>query len=358
MTIIFMDGFDDRTNLNDGFNEGDETYTAWGLWLECYDGPDNGTAPGILEGEGRYGGNSMALLHDNLYDWESLFNEIAFTASNEFVFGFAFRALMNPYPFEFRYFTGSVWRSLVQFEITPEGRVRIQRRVGGSNQVYAYSSQFKHISEYGWHYFWGKMEVGKGAGNDSLALWIDGEQVMDASGLELSVGLGTPARAYFPSNASEMDDMYLISGTTTPLGECRILAVKPSGAGAASGFTPNGEATNWECVDEVFQDFDTTHNSGSGSGTRDSFPVTALSSQINSGSTVHAVKVRCMASASAAEQIRPYLLISGTRYYGTAFSPPSSSYAYTEYIWETNPDTAGAWTVAAIDALEIGYEIV
>ncbi len=365
MPIQICDGFDDRLNLDNGVNEGDY-YNGWGLYNNVWDGDDFGTVRGIRTGEGRYDlKNAMALEADpSEFDGgDSQFIEKHFSAATEFCFGYAFRSTMNGNPIVFYTLqSGFLWRTCVRIELREYGHVLVKRRVSGGSTTlenYLVGQGLKKFSQHGWHYMHGIMEVGKGNNNDSLRIWIDGVEIITGINLTLSQGYGGMVRCDLPYSGPEVDDIYLMSGTLSSPGEVRILASFPNGAGADANFTPQGASNNWETVDEMDQDFDTTYNQSNGtSGHRDSFTIQPMSNQVAAAASIPAVIVRCMASANASEQLRPYLRISGTRYYGTAFSPPSGRYQYGQHIWETNPNTSSPWTLSDLDNLEIGYEVV
>lgn len=63
--------------------------------------------------------------------------------------------------------------------------------------------------------------------------------------------------------------------------------------------------------------------------------------------------------ATGPQQAKPYLLISGTRYYGTTFALTTSFLPY-NYTWALNPSTGLAWTAADANAatLQSGWEMV
>lgn len=63
--------------------------------------------------------------------------------------------------------------------------------------------------------------------------------------------------------------------------------------------------------------------------------------------------------ATGPQQAKPYLLIGGTRYYGTTFALTTGFINY-QYTWLVNPATAAAWTMSDINAatLEWGWEAV
>lgn len=59
------------------------------------------------------------------------------------------------------------------------------------------------------------------------------------------------------------------------------------------------------------------------------------------------------------QNIRPYLIIGGTRYYGTTFAL-DVTFKNFEYTWDNNPATTTDWTTAEVNdaALEMGWEAV
>jgi hypothetical protein len=76
---------------------------------------------------------------------------------------------------------------------------------------------------------------------------------------------------------------------------------------------------------------------------------------------VTGVTASCRAwyEAGGPTQIKPYLMIGGTRYYGTTFTLTLTAAAY-QYTWTTNPSTGVAFTPAEANSatLEWGWEAV
>lgn len=93
-------------------------------------------------------------------------------------------------------------------------------------------------------------------------------------------------------------------------------------------------------------------------GDRRSFVAAARSlTQMIKGVTA---SVRAMrVDATGPQRIRPYLLISGVRYFGPSFLLTTGLAPY-QHTWETNPATGAAWTNAEANAasLEFGWEAV
>lgn len=362
MTLIYFDGFDDRQNVMDGLYEtGDATYTGWGLTTYIYDGEDDGSYLGARQ-VSRYDSIGYSLAATDIDSWYEYHN-VELHASdgntyNYWHFGFATSdgSLGN----RVALYNGTSYQVFVS--VDPTGDITLDGRDSGGTFCAAYSNQGHQSMMGGGAVYEIYIGAGLGAGNDFAKIWVNGELVIDATGLTLTYSVGTPCdKAYIPYYTGTVDDIWCYASNSpisAPIGEHRVLSMKPIGAGNNSDFTPLA-GNNYENVDEYNQDFDTSYNSSDGtSGHRDDFEMSNLSDQVGINSTVKALTVRAMVTASASEQVRPYVEVGGTRYYGDAFSPPSTSYMYAEHIWEVNPATSNPWTVSEIDAVKAGYEVV
>jgi hypothetical protein len=139
--------------------------------------------------------------------------------------------------------------------------------------------------------------------------------------------------------------------TATPL------ILRPNAVGTTTNLQRNTGSNNYEMVDDVSPDGDTTRVYRSSDGTRvDAYgiPDAALDVRPIESVTVHiVVAMDSSASGSAKEVIR----IGGNNYYGNTESL-TTSYVDKYYTWTTNPSTVNlAWTWADIDALESGVEL-
>jgi hypothetical protein len=156
----------------------------------------------------------------------------------------------------------------------------------------------------------------------------------------------------------DFDDLYVLdqSGSApwnTFLGDCRVDALLPSGAGATTGWTPSTGA-NYACVDETAPNDDTDYVSTSTTGATDTYtypdaPVT--------GATIYGIQ-HCLAlkkSDAGTCTVAPVVRHSGTDYVGSDLSP-STSYAYGLAVQQTNPGTSAQWTEAGFNAAEFGVK--
>lgn len=106
---------------------------------------------------------------------------------------------------------------------------------------------------------------------------------------------------------------------------------------------------------------DTDYNSFTAAGEKRSYTL-STTNRNNISRYAKAVTAACRAMRldnTGPQQIRPYLLIGGTRYYGTTFMLTTGWDAY-HYTWRDNPATGLAWEIAEVEdtALEVGWEAV
>jgi hypothetical protein len=123
-------------------------------------------------------------------------------------------------------------------------------------------------------------------------------------------------------------------------------------ADGSVAWTPNGAATNADCINEANPDSDTTYNSSAVPGDQDLFTVTppALTGTINLlGATVISRK-----DDASPVFISPSIRTNGTTVQGTSIGQ-GASYQGNTTPWQINPVTGVPFTPAEIDAIQFGY---
>lgn len=146
------------------------------------------------------------------------------------------------------------------------------------------------------------------------------------------------------------------SGTdsTDWLGDCSIELLTPDGAGNYTQFTPLS-GSNYQNVDEApATDDDTTYNSSSTAGHKDTFTCSNLTATAGS---VYAVQVGYVAKreAGGGRLIRSMIRTSATDANGTGRYVPSY-YGHRHDLFEN--DAGGSdWTISSVNAMEIGYNL-
>ena len=154
------------------------------------------------------------------------------------------------------------------------------------------------------------------------------------------------------------DDVYACddsgSANNDLLGDIRVVALAPTGAGNYSQFTPS-TGSNYQNVDDATPDGDTTYNSDGTVGHIDTYAF----SDISQTGTIKAIQHLVYASKddAGARSIAPVQRSGSTDYVGTT-AVLASHYAYVREVVELNPATSAAFTIAEVNAAEFGVTVV
>lgn len=189
--------------------------------------------------------------------------------------------------------------------------------------------------------------------NGAAVLTLTGVNTVNSTGVWTAIWIGNAAM----NTTTDHDDVYVLDGSGAApwqdfLGDCRVDARYPTGAGATTGWTPSAGA-NWAAVDDAAPNDDTDYTSAAAAGVTDTF-VTQDAPVV--GAAIYGVQhVLSMKKTDAgAASVAPVIRHSGTDYPGAALNP-GTTYAYLLQIAATNPGTAAAWTEAGFNAAEFGY---
>jgi len=217
-----------------------------------------------------------------------------------------------------------------------------------------------------WHYLEVQTTIDNAAGdviirvNDSEVL-SDGPFDTQASATAQVTQIQLGGTGLTIGNTLYYDDLYVCDDSGAYcndfLGDTRVCALLPTANGIHSDFTPL-VGTNWQEVDEVSPDDDTTYNASDTPTDRDTFDMDVLPGGV--AGTVHAVcAVICSRKDdSGTRTLEPSVRVGGTDYDGDPVNIPSDYTYHNMYAWETNPDTAAPWLVAEVNnPLESGYEL-
>ena len=130
--------------------------------------------------------------------------------------------------------------------------------------------------------------------------------------------------------------------------------LRPNAAGASATCVKSGCTSNWECVDEAVSDGDTTYCQCDYNG-KDLHNID--NSALGAGTTINKVTLHAIIKRYDATYNHGYIGIKSdsTESWSDLITLPES---WTEETKEytTDPNTGSAWTVAAINALQIGYK--
>jgi hypothetical protein len=155
-----------------------------------------------------------------------------------------------------------------------------------------------------------------------------------------------------------LDDLYICNNTGTTnntfLGDIRVQTMLPNAAGSSTQLTPTGSANNWQNVAEVPYN-DATYNTSAVVGQRDTY---GLSDLVAGTDKVYAVQTVTHANKSdaGAANMKVALKSGASVNYGPVQPLGTTNTAYAT-VFETNPATTAAWTVADSNGLEAGVEV-
>jgi hypothetical protein len=159
-----------------------------------------------------------------------------------------------------------------------------------------------------------------------------------------------------------MDDVYILNSTgsanTDFLGDVRVHTLFPSNNGAYSQLTGSdgNSVDNYQLIDE--EPFSSTDYAGaSATGSRDTYTMANLPVGV---SGVLGVQSNFVAAKSDSQLIsaKPALLSGGGLYYGATRVLSAPPYCVYSDMYNTNPATSSSWTVADVNNLESGMEVV
>ncbi len=197
---------------------------------------------------------------------------------------------------------------------------------------------------------------------------VDGDLLIDYSGdTQVSANAyATGMAMYEGANASrniDHDHYLLLDDVAGPdgahpnddfIGDCRIGAIFPSGAGATTDWTPDS-GSNYARVDENPYDDDTSYVQSSTVGNKDTYvydDVPATFTDI----VGCLVNMRAKRTDASTRSIAAVARSNGAEA-DSSDCALSDSYAYYQRVFEVDPDTGDQWTEAAVNAAEFGQKV-
>lgn len=211
-----------------------------------------------------------------------------------------------------------------------------------------------------WNYIEWEIVMSQTVG--TFKLWVNGVQVMNASGLDncdtanvncryvrISISNGLDSDAYF-------DDFYITDGSRLT-GSPFAISLHPTTDGGVNVWTALSGTDEWDMVNENTSDTDTTYNQASNVGDESRHGCEDLPSYVTSVLAVGAIAYLRKTDATA-RTARALLNSGGTESLGSTLTLATTYSTSRIGVLETDPNTAAAWTLANVNALEVGYEVV
>ncbi len=158
-----------------------------------------------------------------------------------------------------------------------------------------------------------------------------------------------------------IDDLYALDDTgatnNTFLGDTHVEYLHPVAAGAHQDWSVVGLPTHWQAVsDGAFPDDDTSYIATT--------TVNAIDTEIYQqtglpAGTIFGVQIGLYArkTDSGLRSCAPVVRQGGNDFVGTSQAPSATSYRYMLQIYETDPATSAAWTIADVNAAEYGVKL-
>jgi hypothetical protein len=164
-----------------------------------------------------------------------------------------------------------------------------------------------------------------------------------------------------PLFSTEVDDIYIAdtSGSENNdfLGDIRIDAIHPNGAGNHTDLTPS-TGNNYECVDEIAID-EADYVEGVNATDKDSYTYGSVPTDLDDAGII-GLQIRNFGKRTAAAtniKIDPFIRTGSTDYSQAVQDLPDSFGEVRGDIVLDDPSDSGDWTQAKINACEFGMEV-
>lgn len=207
---------------------------------------------------------------------------------------------------------------------------------------------------------WVHLEVKANIHNStgSAKVRVNGVEVLSVTGVDTQNG----SNAFIGSvnlirdRAIQADDFAvgIPADANDWFGDCKVVETLPGGAGNYTQFTPSA-GSNFQNVDDTTIDDDTTRNTSSTNGHKDSYNNAAL------GVTGTVIAVDTLAymrkDDAGSRSARVFTRLGGVDHAGSDISLLDTYKTYKQSHGEVNPETAAAWTVSDVDGSEPGVEV-
>jgi hypothetical protein len=157
------------------------------------------------------------------------------------------------------------------------------------------------------------------------------------------------------NNGLKVDDVY-VTNTAARLGECKVETLSPTADSGTQQWGRSAGANNYALVDEKPENGDTDYVTAATAGLIDRYVMADLSDVPASIFAVQPVLFGRKDDA-ATRSIRTSMVSGATTANGTTLAL-TNSYLQALTIYELDPNTSGAWTPSAVNALLLGPESV
>ena len=197
------------------------------------------------------------------------------------------------------------------------------------------------------------------AGNGAVTVRVNETVVLSVVSAGTSNNASTGIDQLSFGNNAVVDDFYICDSTGTSmntfLGNTRVPAQVPGGAGSSTQWTPTGSASaNWQLASNPYMD-DSSYVSCATAGDIDLYTVSPVANAPQVLAVQSIVVVR--QDDSGQRQVESVIQSGSARATGAVVNT-SGSYAGHTDIFPVDPNTGGNWTYQSVNALQVGAELV
>jgi len=184
--------------------------------------------------------------------------------------------------------------------------------------------------------------------NGVEAINVTGKNFMNAVDIAISFRIGL----CYDLSPTYIDDVYVTDGEF--LGPVKVKTFKPDSDGTYTDFAPSA-GSNYENVDEIPYDGDTSYNQGNAIGDKDTvqYTVGALGGPVKA---VQLASVRKKSSIATA-RVKNLIRSNSTDYLSSSEVNMQTDYVEDVEVYEDDPDDSNPWTQTKIEAAEFGLQI-
>ncbi len=256
--------------------------------------------------------------------------------------------------------TGTITDSQVSLETSTEGALEIL----AGNAVVGRSTDI--LQNNTWYHIEMQYYISNSIPANSFVVKVDGYPwITLAAGTDTQFyGVASAVLIKWdgPTNTPRyIDDIYFVSLTgnapNSSLSSSFVQTLFPTGDGSTINFvgSDGNQVANYQQVDDVVPDEDTTYNQITSDG-RDRYNFQTLSGVITA---VHGVALTSRARSNQTSPTRGwsnFAFVSGVNYDQPSGNITGLSYSYFHSILGRNPDTGGEWTEDSVNDAQFGVE--
>jgi len=234
-------------------------------------------------------------------------------------------------------------------------------RFGVAGSIVTLETESAAIADANWHYIEFKTKL-----HNSTGTWevhLDEVTIMNGTG-DTDNLVRQPAchlrMGHIQSAIIDYDDLYILDTTGSVnndfLGDVLVQRLRPNGDTLTKDFTRSTGSTNWDLINELGEDDDSTYVESKTLAQRDLYEYEDLPM---SAATIYAVIAKpVLRKSEPGSRTCKLLCFSDPIEDETGTIYPSTSYVRQAKLFETDPATSALWTDAGVNDAQFGVEIV